>query len=126
MRKSAHTARQFPAEAQELLNLDGKVVCGTIAQGTDKQLHLLALQASERNAVVSQTELREGENEISAAQRLLSAADLADKIVSGDAIFAQQELSRTVVEKGGDYLWKLKANQGKLHKLAREYARESD
>ena len=58
---------------------------------------------------------------ISAAQRLLSAADLEDKIVSGDAIFAQRELSRTVVEGGGDYLWKLKANQGQLHKLAQEH-----
>ena len=88
--------RQFPAEARELLNLDGKVVRGTIAQETEKQLHLLALQAHETNSVVRQTELLEGENEISAAKRLLSAADLHDKIVSGDAIFAQQALSRLV------------------------------
>ena len=86
-----------------------------MAQGTDKQLHLLAVQASERNAVVRQIELLAGENEISAAQRLLSATALENKIVNGDAIFAQRELSRTVVEGGGDYLWKLKANQGQLH-----------
>ena len=113
--------RQFPAEAQEFLNLDGKVVCGTIAQETNKQLHLLVLQAHETNSVVRQTELLEGENEISAAKRLLSAADLQGKIVSGDAIFAQQELARAVVEQGGDYLWKLKANQGQMHQLAKAH-----
>lgn len=113
--------RQFPAEGRELLNLDGKVVRCTSLQETDKQLHLLALQASERNAVVNQTELQQGENEISAARRLLAEADLEGKIVNADAIFAQQELSRTVVQVGGDYLWKLKANQGQLHQLAQAY-----
>lgn len=59
-----------------------------------------------------------GENEISAAQRLLAQAEVKHKVVSGDAIFAQQLLSRTVVEKGGDYLWKLRANQGGLYHAA--------
>lgn len=57
--------------------------------------------------VVEQTALETGENEISAAKRLLEKANLADKIISGDAIFAQQELSKTVVEKGGEYLWRV-------------------
>ena len=113
--------RQFPAEARELLNLDGKAVRGTIAQETEQQLLLLALQAHETNSVVRQTELLAGENEISAAKRLLAAANLQDKIVSGDAIFAQQALARTVVEAGGDYLWKLKANQGQLYQLAKAH-----
>ena len=52
--------------------LRGKVVCGAIAKETDKQLHLLVLQASATNAVVNQTALLEGENEICAAKRLLS------------------------------------------------------
>lgn len=71
--------------------------------------------------VVEQTALETGENEISAAKRLLEKADLANKIISGDAIFAQQELSKTVVEKGGEYLWKLRANQGNIYKLAVEH-----
>ena len=52
-------------------NLDGKVVCATRDKETGKQLHLLALQESARNAVMAQTELLAGENEISAAHRLL-------------------------------------------------------
>lgn len=109
------------SEERQLYNLDGKVVCGTIAKETEKKLHLLALQESESNLVVEQTALETGENEISAAKRLLEKADLGNKIISGDAIFAQTELSQKVIEKGGEYLWKLRANQGNIYNLAVEY-----
>lgn len=111
---------------KRLYNLDGKVVCGVISEETNKQLHLLALQESETNLTVEQTALQGGENEISGAKRLLKAADLEGKIISGDAIFAQTELSQTVIEKGGEYLWKLRANQGKIYKMAVEHFAKSD
>ncbi len=103
---------------KELLNLDGKVLCGTVAAESERQLHLLALQEAASNAVIEQTALQPGENEISAAQRLLAQAPVKNKVISGDAIFAQQGLSRTIVERGGDYLWKLRANQGGLYRAA--------
>ena len=112
--------------ARLLYNLDGKVVCGTISKETDKQLHLLALQESESNSVVAQIELAAEENEISGAKRLLEKADLVAKIISGDAIFAQQELSKTVIKKGGEYLWKLRANQGRIYKLAVAHFEKSE
>ncbi len=89
-------------EERELLNLDGKVLCSTVDKETDEQLHLLALQKQKANLVVEQTEIEQGENEISGAKRLLRAAHLENKIVSGDAIFAQKELSKIVVEGGGE------------------------
>jgi len=108
----------------ELWNLDGKIVCGVKSGETDKQLHLLALQESEKNLAVEQTALEEGENEITAGKRLLGKVDLENKIISGDAIFAQKELSQIVVEGGGEYLWKLRANQGKIYELAKEHFEE--
>jgi predicted transposase YbfD/YdcC len=113
-------------DEKRLWNLDGKVVCSVKAEETDKQLHLLALQESEVNLTVAQTALRTGENEISAGKRLLEKVDLTGKIVSGDAIFAQKELSQTVVENGGEYLWKLRANQGKIYELAKEHFEKSN
>lgn len=106
---------------RQLYNLDGKVVCGTVDQRTDKQLRMLALQESNANLVIEQTALCAGENEISGAKRLLEGVDLKHKIISGDAIFAQQELSKTVIEKGGEYLWKLRANQGTIYELAKTH-----
>jgi predicted transposase YbfD/YdcC len=108
-------------EEKAYWNLDGKVVCGVRSDETDSQLHLLALQESEKNLTTIQIALGEGENEISAGKRLLKKANLENKIISGDAIFAQKELSQTVVEKGGEYLWKLRANQAKIYELAKTH-----
>lgn len=82
--------QSLSSDEQKLFNLDGKVVCGTIDKKTENNTHLLALQESETNLVVKQTELLAGENEISGAGRLLEKATLENKIVSGDAIFAQK------------------------------------
>jgi predicted transposase YbfD/YdcC len=110
--------RALSEEDREAWNLDGKVVRGVKAEGTGKQLHLVALQEAEGNAVEAQTALQEGENEISAGFRLVGEVDVAGKIITGDAMFAQRALSRRVVEQGGDYLWKLRANQGHIYDLA--------
>jgi predicted transposase YbfD/YdcC len=101
-------------EPEKVLNLDGKSLRGTIPKGETHGLKLLALQQARENLVVEQTALRRHENEISAAKRLLKQANLQGTIVTGDAIFAQRELSRQVVNQGGDYFWKVKENQEKL------------
>jgi len=111
--------RALSQTSSALLNLDGKSLRGTIAKRATQGLRLLAVQHTTAHAVVSQTALSDTENEISAAKRLLKKADLRGTILSGDAIFAQRELSRQVVHGGGDYLWKVKANQaGLLHQIA--------
>lgn len=123
-RKVGKYFQAMSLDERELFNLDGKVLCGTRDKQTDRQLYLLALQEERTNAVVEQTEVLAGENEISAANRLFEKADLKNKIISGDAIFAQKELSSKVVERGGEYLWKLRANQGSIYNLAKEHFEE--
>jgi len=118
--------QEMSEEAKELYNLDGKVVRGVISEETDKQLHLLALAESMSNLTVKQRALEAGENEISGGKRLLETTALENKIVSGDAIFAQKELSTAVVESGGEYLWKLRANQGKMYKMAVDHFKKMD
>jgi predicted transposase YbfD/YdcC len=112
---------QFSSEDLELLNLDGKLLRGTIQSGEKLGLHLVALHESKQNIVTRQTAMKGSENEISCSKRLLKEANLQGKIISGDAIFAQRELSRQVVVSGGDYLWKVKSNQKKLFNELEEY-----
>lgn len=58
---------------------------------------------------------------------MLGKVSLTNKIVSGDAIFAQRDVSRTVIEKGGEYLWKLRSNQGTIYKSAKtHFAKKAD
>ncbi len=59
------------------------------------------------------------ENEIPAARRLLARADLADKLVSLDALHTQhQTAAEIVLGCGADYLFTLKGNQGGLEATA--------
>jgi predicted transposase YbfD/YdcC len=96
------------------LSMDGKVMCGTIPAGQTQGLHLLALYLPEHGVVLMQVEVEAGENEISAAVKVLQCVDLQGKIVTGDAMFAQRGLCELVINKGGEYLWKVKDNQANL------------
>jgi predicted transposase YbfD/YdcC len=99
------------AEPGVAINLDGKALRGTIPPGQTQGLHWLAAYLPDAGIVLMQMEIGRKANEISAAPRLLKAIDLQGKVVTGDAMFAQRDLSRQVVEAGGDYLWSVKENQ---------------
>ena len=45
------------------------------------------------------------------ASGLLGQLELKGKVVTGDALYCQRELSLRVQEQGGDYFWMLKGNQ---------------
>ena len=45
------------------------------------------------------------------AAGLLGQLELKGRVVTGDALYCQQELSLRVLEQGGDYFWVLKDNQ---------------
>jgi predicted transposase YbfD/YdcC len=55
---------------------------------------LLAAYLPAEGWVLYQVEVANKENEISAAPRVLKCPDLRGKVVTGDAMFAQHELSR--------------------------------
>jgi predicted transposase YbfD/YdcC len=101
------------AEAVEI-NMDGKALRGTIPAGQRQGVHLLAAYLPDAGVVLMQMEVGTKENEISAAPRLLKSLDLRGKIITGDAMFAHRELSRQVVEAGGNYVWSVKENQASL------------
>jgi hypothetical protein len=96
------------------ISLDGKALRGTIPAGKAKGLHLLAAYLPDEGIVLWQMEVGSKENEIVRAPRLLKCIDLKGKVITGDAMFAQRELSRQVTEAGGDYLWTVKDNQASL------------
>jgi len=106
-----------PQQGQSvLINLDGKTMRATIAAGKTKGIHLLAAYLPQEGWVLIQVEVSSKENEIPAALRVVKQLDLRDKIVTGDALLAQRELSIAIVEAGGDYVWTVKGNQGQLQR----------
>ena len=53
-------------------------------------------------------------NELVVAPQILARLDLQGVLVTGDAMFAQRNLSSQIVEAGGDYCWIVKENQPTL------------
>ena len=110
----AATVGQFLSKSvgeEVLINIDGKVMKGTIPAGETQGVHLLAAYLPEEGIVLMQLEVGSKENEIVAAPKLLKCLDLRGKIVTGDAMFAQRKLSVQIVMAGGHYIWTVKGNQ---------------
>lgn len=97
-----------------VIALDGKALRGTIPAGQTHGRHLLAAYLPAEGWVLYQVEVVNKENEISAAPRVLKGLDLRGKVVTGDAMFAQRDLSQQIVDAGGDYVWTVKDNQSTL------------
>jgi predicted transposase YbfD/YdcC len=99
-----------PMQVKQLA-MDGKTLRGTIEAGQTRGAHLLARYGVESGVVLNQVKVLSKENEISAAPKVLSGVELRGKVVTGDAMFTQRDLSSHIVEAGGHYLWRVKDNQ---------------
>jgi hypothetical protein len=99
----------------QALALDGKMIRDHIglltrAQHEDGAPHAVAVD-----------DQKEGTErcELSAAAKLLADLPALDgKIITGDPLHCQRQHGRTIVEKGGDYLFQIKGNQPNLLKQA--------
>jgi hypothetical protein len=99
----------------QALALDGKMIRDHIG--------LLTLAQHEDGApqAVAVYDQKEGTErcEQSAATKLLEELPALDgKIITGDPLHCQRQHARTIVEKGGDYLFQIKGNQPNLLKQA--------
>ncbi|HVN55716.1 MAG TPA: ISAs1 family transposase [Anaerolineaceae bacterium] len=101
------------AAENRVLAFDGKQLRAAIPCGETEGIELVAVYAPESGQVIAQGQLADPlGGEIPAAEQVLAAVDLHDKVVLGDALHTQRALSRQVVEAGGDYVWTVKGNQG--------------
>jgi predicted transposase YbfD/YdcC len=111
---SAHL-RSLPGVGHSvLIAIDGKTVRGTIDPETPRGEHLLAAYLPDEGIVLMQVAAGCKDNEISAAPALLKTLDLRGKVVAGDAMHTQRQLSVQILAAGGDYLWLVKDNQPTL------------
>ena len=101
----------YGGQQSQLVTIDDKTMRGTIPKGTTQGVHLLAAYLPAEGVVLKQVEVGAKENEISAAPQLIQEIDLKNKVVCGDAMQTQRQLSVDVLAKGGDYIWFLKDNQ---------------
>ena len=92
---------------------DGKTVRGAV--GTDgAQVHLLAAMTHGTGLVVGQIEVNAKTNEIPMLTELLDGLDLADTVLTVDALHTQRATADYVQRRGGDFVFTVKENQPRL------------
>jgi predicted transposase YbfD/YdcC len=106
--------RHTPLQPSEQLCLDGKTLRGTISEQRPLGVRVLEAYQPQSGVGLHQMEIGSEQGELTVAAPLLKSLDLRGKIVTGDALFTQRELSAQIVAAGGDYVWKVKHNQPQL------------
>lgn len=100
----------------ELVSIDGKSARHSYDKGKGKgAIHMVSAWASENQLVLGQVKVADKSNEISAIPKLLNLLDVSGCIVTIDAMGAQKEIAKQIIDQGADYVLSLKGNQGTLH-----------
>lgn len=106
---------ELPERASRQIALDGKTLRGTIPAAARSGVHLVTAYQVDTGVACLQVTMPNKANELVVAPTMLAALDLQGVLISGDAMFAQRNLSAQIVEAGGDYCWIVKENQPTLY-----------
>jgi len=105
---------QQPGVKAQALSVDGKTLRGARDAGGTAP-HLLSAILHQEGVVVAQRAVGEKTNEIPELPHLLAPLAMEGAVVTGDALHAQKETARYLVEvKKADYLFTVKDNQPTL------------
>lgn len=100
------------ADGAGVLAIDGKTLRRSFDRAAARSpLHVVTAFGTGARLAVGQAAVAAGENETLAARALLETLALDGLLVTGDAMHAQAETAARVLERGGDYLFALKANR---------------
>uniref|UniRef100_UPI001E299805 ISAs1 family transposase n=1 Tax=Nocardiopsis sp. FIRDI 009 TaxID=714197 RepID=UPI001E299805 len=100
-------------ETLEVVAVDGKTLRGS-ATSTETAVHLLAALTPDRD-LVAQVRVPAGTSEIDALTTLLAGVDLADAVVTADALHTRTDTASYLVEElHADYVLTVKRNQKAL------------
>lgn len=100
----------------EVVPIDGK----TLRHSYDTELgqsaiHMVSAWAATNRLVLGQVKVSAKSNEITAIPELLDVLDIADCIVTIDALGCQKDIAAQIIEKDADYVLALKGNQEHLY-----------
>lgn len=96
--------------------LDGKAVRGMRKKDEEGNEYLRSVYDVEQAKVMSQVNVGRKENEITKAPKALKMVEIAQKVVTADAMHTQRGLATQILEAQGDYVLPVKENQPQLYK----------
>jgi len=95
----------------EIVAIDGKTLRRSHDKGRGKSaIHMVSAWGRENGLVLGQIKVDEKSNEITAIPQLLRTLELAECIVTIDAMGTQKEIAREIREADADYVLALKGN----------------
>jgi predicted transposase YbfD/YdcC len=97
----------------EHIAIDGKTLRGS-AGAKLGALHVVSAWATQAHVSLAQVAVDGKGNEITAIPRLLQLLDLNGALVTIDAIGCQKAIAQKIMDRGGDYVLVVKANQERL------------
>jgi len=103
---------------QVLVAIDGKVLRGTLDEAQNG-VYLLAAYLPSEALVLMEVAIAGRGKEQEAAPQVLKCLDLREKVVMGDALHTQRQVSIQIVESGGEYIWFAKGNQPQMEENIR-------
>lgn len=100
------------AAGDGVLAIDGKTLRRSFDRAAARSpLHVVTAFGTGARIAIAQKAVAEGGNETLAARAMLETLTLDGVLVTGDAMHAQAGTAAVILERGGDYLFALKANR---------------
>jgi predicted transposase YbfD/YdcC len=97
----------------QVIAIDGKTLRRSFDKTSDKSaIHMVSAWATENGVVLGQVKVDAKSNEITAIPKLLEILELSGCIVTTDAMGCQKTIGAQIIDKGADYVFGLKGNQG--------------
>ena len=109
------------SDDKDVIAIDGK----TLRHSYDKSrrrgaIHVISAFSTMHSLVIGQIRTDKKSNEITAIPELLNMLDIKGKIITTDAMGCQKDIAEKIQKQGGDYLFAVKGNQGRLNKAFEE------
>jgi predicted transposase YbfD/YdcC len=108
------TRAVFRLTKGEVINIDGKTICGSRDKGKKSIVHMVSAWAEQNNIVLGQLKVDDKSNEITAIPELLKLLVLKGCIVTIDAMGCQKDIASQIIVQEADYILALKGNQGNM------------
>ena len=119
--------RVFTVTKGQVIAIDGKTVRRSHDRTIGKDaIHMVSAWASTNGITLGQRKVDEKSNEITAIPELLRLLNVADCIVTIDAMGCQKYIAQTIRDEKADYVLRVKDNQGHLHQDIAEWFAYAD
>lgn len=110
------------ARGAQGIAIDGKAQRGRLRfPGEPGVIHALVAVCHEQGLILLEEPIADGaekvEAELTVAPRVIEHLDWQGRVLTGDALYCQRELCQQVLDRRGDYLLTVKANQRRLHQV---------